>query len=281
MSEQQLQGPGISLQPSSFHGEREFISDILQGLKRWRLWYTLGWKDIRARYRRTVFGPFWTSLSVAVMIGALGVVYAHLWHIDVANFLPFLSASLISWTLLSTIVSESCSSVIGADSVVRSMKIPYSIFIYRIVWRNLVVFGHSLVIHAAILLIFLVPPTIDTLLLPLGLAIVAINGIWIGFFLGTLCARFRDVVQLVASIMQILFFVTPIFWQPDRLDGLLHLVLADANLVYHLLEIVRRPMLGEAPSALSYAVTSGSAVIGLTLTGLVVGRFYRRIAYWL
>jgi ABC-type polysaccharide/polyol phosphate export permease len=258
-------------------------SDLTEGVRRHRLWFTLGWNDIRARYRRTVLGPFWTVLSTATLVGALGFVNAVLWKIPISTYLPFFCAGYISWLLFITIVNESCSSIIASESIVKVVRVPYSVFVFRVLTRNLMVFGHNLTVFVLVALIFGVPLTKYTLLLPLGVALAVVNYAWVGMLLAVICARFRDVIQLIANMSTVLFFVTPIFWQPAQLDAVpaARFVLADANFAYHLVEVIRAPLLGQAPDPLSFIYLAGAAVLGLLLTSLVLRPFYDRIAYWL
>src|SRR5258708_19683242 len=75
------------------------ISDIVGGAIHWRMWGRLGWQEVKRRYRRTVIGPFWTTLSLAIFILSLGVVYSQLWHQPLETYLPFVSLGMISLTL--------------------------------------------------------------------------------------------------------------------------------------------------------------------------------------
>ena len=258
-------------------------TDLRDGLRRRHLWLNLAWKDIRARYRRTVIGPFWTVLSTAVLVGALGFVNSTLWHIDISTYLPFFCAGYIAWLLFITIINESGSSIVAAEATVKAIRIPYSVFIFRVLTRNVIVFGHNLLVYIAVALIFGVAPSVNMLLLPVGLALALLNYVWISLLLAVVCARFRDVIQLVASLSMILFFVTPIFWQPAQLGSApaARFLLADANFAYHLIDVVRAPLLGQPPQLLSFAYLGVAAVLGFTLSALFLRRFYNRIAYWL
>lgn len=258
------------------------VRDLVRTMQHWELWYRLGLRDIRARYRRTVIGPFWTALSSGILIVSLGLVYSLLWKIDILTFLPFFSAGYISWILAISIINESCAGFISAEPIIKSVNLPYMIHIARIFWRNLLVFGHSLVIHALVLLYFLYPLNRDVVLLPVGLLLLALNLFWISLVVALACARFRDIIQLVSSVLQIAFFVTPIFWPVEKLDGhpLAVLVLVDCNLVYHMVDVVRRPLIGQAPEMFSYWVLIGTGIVGSALALTLFSRFQKRIAYW-
>ena len=223
-------------------------NDVREGLRRNRLWFILGWNDIRSRYRRTILGPFWTVLSTATLVGALGFVNAVLWNISISTYLPYFCAGYISWLLFQTIIGESCSSIIASEAIVKVVRVPYSVFVFRVLTRNVIVFGHNLTIFVLVALIFGVTVSTNTLLLPVGLALAVLNYAWIGLLLAVVCARFRDVIQLVTNITTILFFVTPVFWQPSQLDAapVARHILADANFAYHIVDVIRAPLLGQS-----------------------------------
>jgi lipopolysaccharide transport system permease protein len=257
--------------------------DLRRGLARYHLWCNLAWNDIRARYRRTVLGPFWTVLSTATLVGALGMVNAILWHTAVATYLPFFCAGYISWLLFLTIINESGSALIESEQTLKSVRIPYCVFIFRVVLRNLIVFAHNITIFVVVAIIFGKWPTASIFLLPVGLTLAILNYIWISLLLAVIGARFRDVIPLVINLTTVLFFITPIFWQPAQLEAVpaARFALADANFAYHLVEVIRAPLLGQTPGLLSYVYLGVAALFGYAFTGLFLRRFYGRIAYWL
>ncbi|PXV58959.1 putative hydrolase, CocE/NonD family [Dyella jiangningensis] len=95
------------------------------------------------------------------------------------------------------------------------------------------------------------------------------------------CARFRDLSQIVGSVLQVAFYLTPIMWLPRSLPANVSVYLLDFNPAYHLLEIVRAPLLGQWPSAMNWGVSAALAVVGWALALFIYGRYKRRIAYWL
>lgn len=259
------------------------LADFFETAVKWRLWIRLGWRDIRARYRRTLLGPFWTVASGAILIVSLGMVYSLLWGIDVKTFLPYFSAGFISWILVTTIINESCLALTGADAIIKSLRLPYAIHVGRVLWRNILVFLHSLIIHVGVLLYFKIIPSLEQLILiPVGLALLIINCFWISLLVAVACTRFRDITQVVASVLQVCFFITPIFWPVERLTNypIATLIVVDMNLLYHLVDVVRAPLHGQYPNPSSYLVLLFAAALGWLATGWVFGRFRARIPYW-
>jgi ABC-type polysaccharide/polyol phosphate export permease len=126
------------------------LKDFTASIAAYRIWSYFGYRDIRARYRRTVIGPFWTVGNQALLILVMGVVYANLWSAKVNDFMPFLSAGMISWFLVATCVSEACLAFVAGQSVINNTNQPILIHVIRVIWRNILVFGHFLIVHIAV-----------------------------------------------------------------------------------------------------------------------------------
>lgn len=235
---------------------------------------------MKRRYRRTVLGPFWATLSLGIFIGAISFVWAPLFGTKLDVYLPFFASGMVAWTLTSSIVAESCSTFAAGEGLIKQLNFPFSILVFVTVWRNLIVFLHHLVILGLIYLVY--PPATwgGFLLVPLGLLIVAIHGVSLGALIGILCTRYRDVSPLVGNLMQVLLFVTPIFWSADQL-GRRGEFYIEFNYLYHLVRVVREPLRGGFPGFSSYAITISGGLISCLLVFELYARFRRRIVYWL
>jgi lipopolysaccharide transport system permease protein len=253
-------------------------SDFSQGLAAWRLWVRLGWNDILQRYRRSMLGPFWLTASTAVMVIALGGLYSQLFNTPIQDFLPYLCVGLLLWNLMSSFLIEGGALFTGAESYIKQVRLPYSVYVYRSSWSKLVIFAHNFIIYFGVLLYFRIWPGAVALLAIPGLLLILINGAAVTLCIGMVSARFRDVPQLVNSLVQIIFFVTPIMWRPELLHGRTYI--ADLNPFYHLLEIVRAPLLGGLPSAKNYLAVLLITAVNLAVVGAFFARFRSRISYW-
>ena len=255
--------------------------DIVGGLLKPHVYGRLGWLDTKRRYRRTVLGPFWSAASLAISVTALGSIGVGLWRQPAADYIPFLAAGMIVWLLIQSVLTESCVTFTSNPTLFRQIRIEYSILAYALVWRSLLAFMHNMVVYLAVYLAFAPQRLglIQLLILP-GLAIVALNAAWIALLLGMVCLRFRDMQPLIANLTQITIFVTPIFWPPDVLQAASRVVFVTLNPVYHLIEVVRAPLIGTAPAFENYAAAITTALIGWTATYLVFQRYRKRIAFW-
>lgn len=256
-------------------------SDLRRGLQRRQLWGRLGWLDVRKRYRRTTIGPFWNSITLAIYVLTVGTVGAAIWHQNIYDYLPFLVSGMIVWTLVSTIITNSCSVFIAGQSLFRNIRFDYSILIYALVWRNFLVLLHNFAVYFLVVLVLKPSLLSGTALLALpGLALVLLNSVWVSMLLGIICLRFRDVPPLVSSALQIAMLITPLFWPAETLTGIKRFVFVELNPLYHVVDVVRAPLVGRLPDPVSYGVMIAMTIVGGWLTYAVFKRFRKRIAYW-
>jgi ABC-type polysaccharide/polyol phosphate export permease len=262
------------------YGQRDsFGRDLYQGIVAWPIWSAVGWNDIRQRYRRSVLGPLWITLSMGVLVGSLGLIYSQVFHTDIKTYLPFLCLGFVIWGFISSSATECCTAFLESEAIIKQIKLPFSVYILRVLWRNFIVFLHTIIIFIPVALIFGERPSAVMLLALPGLLLVYLNILWLGFVLVILGTRFRDVSLIVTNLLQFAFFGTPILWPAGTLGD--HPILAEANPLYHLIEIVRAPLLGEAPRGISWCVSLGSIIVGSLAAMALFRRTSRRIAYWL
>ena len=216
--------------------------DIRDGLRMWRLGVTLGWLDIRLRYRGSVLGPFWLTISTAVMVGSLGVLYATLFHMNLREYLPFIALSQVLWGFISGMIGDGCTCFTQAEGTIRSMRMPFFVHAVRCLVRNVLILAHNVVVIAVVFILLKINPGWGGFLAVPALALWTIAGLSICLPLGAVCARFRDIPPIITSVLQIAFFVTPIIWLPKQLGPYMHFLLL--NPFFDMLEVVRAPDAG-------------------------------------
>jgi len=262
---------------------RAAFEDFRDGLRNWELWGRLGVLDIKRRYRRTVIGPFWTAISLGISLALMGTLGGALWKRDVAVYLPFLTSGMLVWMMISTIINESATLFTSAAHLIRHTRFDYSILAYSLVWRTFIVFLHNASVYVLVVLFFapemLLRPAV-LLVIP-GLFFVMATGAWVALLVGAVCLRFRDVRQLLTTVVQICMFITPVFWPEDLLQGTRRFLFVELNPLYHFINVVRAPLLGNAPGLWSYVVVTLITVVGWVVTYAFFSRFRRRIAFWI
>jgi ABC-type polysaccharide/polyol phosphate export permease len=257
------------------------LCDITAAIKRYSLIGMLGWQDVRQRYRRSALGPFWLTISMGVMIGTIGVVFGQIFNTPEAEFLPFLAIGMILWAFISTSVTEGCVGFISAEGVIKQLPLPLFLHILRMIWRNSIICAHNVIILPIVYLVLSKSVSFVALLSIPGLLLLTINLIWVSLILAIVCARYRDLPQIINSILQVVFYVTPIMWMPGSLPKRTGGYLLDFNPVFHLLEIVRAPLMGQLPTAANWEVSAIIALVGWSIALVIYGSYKKRIAYWL
>lgn len=256
------------------------VVDVRRGLGAWRTWSMLAWNDVRRRYRRSGLGQFWLTLSMAATIGGLGYVYSHLFAVDVDTYIPYIAVTFVAWGIISTVIVESCNALSEGDQMLRQIPLPRSLFACRVIARNFIVAAHNMLIIPVVFVWFHVAINANILWLIIGLGLLVVNAFWIGYFLSIICARFRDVPQIVSSIMQVVFFITPVMYLPAQLAQR-GITVVKLNPFANLLEVVRDPILGAAPSQWALISCSIMAVAGLAVVIPFAGHYAPRVVYWL
>ena len=127
-------------------------ADIIDGLLAFRIWTRLGWQEVKRRYRRTVFGPFWATLSIGMFIGGMVFIWAPLFNTDVSSYLPFLSAGLVTWAYTTAIITEGCTAFTAGAGIITQLNFPYTILNFMVIWRNIIVFFHNVLIVVIVII---------------------------------------------------------------------------------------------------------------------------------
>lgn len=272
------EGPVLDLSPLDRYGRfKAACTDLREGMRLLPLAAALGWLDIKMRYRGSVLGPFWMTISTAVMVAALGLLYAELFHMELHDYLPFLSLSLVLWAYISTLIAESTTVFSQESQLIQAARVPFSVYAARVVIRNGLVLVHNAAVVLVVFLIFHTVPAEVWTILP-ALALWLVDSFAIMLCLGLLGARFRDIPPIVGSVLQVFFFITPIIWRPELVGALQHWLLLDP--FYPLVSVLRAPLLGGvAGPKLWIAALAHSAVL-IVLAAAVFSRFRARIAYW-
>lgn len=264
--------------PSSTPARREWVARLRQVQHHVALAWFFAWSDARARYKRSVLGPFWLVLSTMIGIGGLGLVWGALMKVDRSVFIPLLTVGLVMWNMIAGSVTGSTHVFSRHASVIRNIPTPTLRISLQLLFEQIVNLVHNLAVVALMLMAY--PERVSPLaLLALpGLALVLVNLLWVIQVLGILGARFRDFDPLVSALMPILFFMSPVLYQSHQLGP--RAFVMQFNPLGYWVEIVREPILGTVPSAFTYGITVAMAVAGWTLAIWLTRAKAARIPYW-
>ncbi len=246
----------------------------------WRIWSMLAWQDIKLRYRRSTIGPFWITISMAITIYSMGFLYGHLFRINLATYFPFLATGMVTWSLISAIITESTNVFIEAENFIRNLRLPYSIFVIRCILKNCIIFLHNLVAIIPIYFLYHVKLSWQLFLVIPGIFIILLNGVIYGSILGYLGTRYRDLTQIISSSIQVVFFLTPIMWMPEILPAEYRNFLI-LNPFYHYINLIRNPLIGNIVSLYDYLIPIVMTLVGLSIFTFLFQSTRNRLVFWL
>ena len=254
------------------------IQDFCKAALQYRVWLHLGWAEVKQRYRRSVIGPWWISLSMLIFIVMMGIVFSRLFHQSLNDYIPFFTAGFLFWSFISASVLESAEVFKSNGGFIKQVKLPFHLYVFKHLVRQVICLGHNVVVYFLVCIFFKFNPGIISLLVIPGFLLFLLNVYWICFVIALICARFRDMIPIITSCVQIAFFVTPISWMPKLLDQ--NPALLKYNPFAYLLDIVRSPLLGSLPSARSCIVTGCMAVFGIAISFVIFSAVRKHIVHW-
>ncbi|HON58925.1 MAG TPA: ABC transporter permease [Smithella sp.] len=256
------------------------IEEITAVFKHFQMWSLLGWYDVKHRYRRSLIGPFWITISTGVMVAMIGMMFSKIFKTDVAEFLPHFAVGQIIWLLISTQINDACVTFVQYQSVIKQVPVPLTVHVLRRLWCNFILFLHNFIIVIIVLVLFGRERPLPSWHFIPGLALVLMLLFFLSVILAIVCARFRDVTQIVGVFLQLAYFFTPIFWMKKVLSGK-YLLVTELNPCYHMIEVVRAPLLGSAQEGLHGIFIAACIVVSAVMAFGLMKKLRDRVAYWL
>jgi ABC-type polysaccharide/polyol phosphate export permease len=255
------------------------LNDIAQSFKKFRLITYMAVSDLRARYKRSVLGPLWLTLSTVVGAAGLGFLWSELMKIDRASFVPSLTAGLIMWYFISGVIVESSTVFNRQANIIRNINLPLSIYPAQLIFRQLINLAHTAPVFLVVAFFLDFPLTSTALLAIPGVILLTLNLLWISLLIGLLGARFRDLEHLITSVMPLLMLISPVFYRPNFLPFSETIIWM--NPFSHFIEIVRYPLLGSAPPMFVILANLGILIGGTLFTLWLFNRKHHRLTFWL
>lgn len=259
-------------------------NNYMKGIWRSRYFWThLAMADLRSKWRRSIIGMFWSLIQPLGMTLLLSIVFSRLFHMDIVNYAPYILSGIITWEFIGASLTSGSLAFVQADAYIKQYKHPLAIYTLRLILSNLIVLAlASLVLWIWALIVL--PhnfgwPWLATLSFFPIMALIA----WpLSTFLAYLGARFRDIPHAMGLCLQVIWFVSPVYFEAKmfRSGGLSGLV--DYNPIYHLLQIIRAPILeGKWPTLLNYEFCLLSILIFSFLAILIGRKAEPRVIFYL
>jgi len=256
------------------------LRDLRASGERLDLAWSLASHDVISRYRGSILGPFWITLSMGLIVLGIGFLWGELFRVSIHEFIPFVALGIVFFGTVTGTINEGCDTFVQASGMLSQTSLPMFTFVWRTVFRNLINLGHHLVIVLGVLIYFGFWRSANYPVAALGIILMVLNVAWLSMLVGIVSARFRDIPQIVASITQAAALMTPVFWLPDRISPE-HRAILDLNPFYHLLQAIRAPLMGAAVAPHTYLILAAMAVAGWAVTFAIFAYTRRRIVHYL
>jgi len=265
------------LMKSSVDTERA-VRDLRDVFVRSMMWSALASADIRSKYRLSTLGSLWITMTTGAMVLAIGLFYGQFFGQDMHSYLPYFTASYVTWSFIASVFGEASTTLIGSGNLIKSSQMPIVFHIMRMMQRNLIIVLHNAVVLAAIWPFVRWSLYPSALLSLVGLVLLYLFLVGVSAMISIICVRYRDIPPLIQVLTQFLFFLTPIIWYPEQIhSGKKILAL---NPVSYMLIVVRDPVLGRPVEIQSWIIAIFLAAASVLAGSLMYVRFRRRIAYW-
>ena len=242
---------------------------------------SLGWQDVRDTYSRSTLGPLWITLGLAIQVSTIGIVFGLIFGADLNVYFPFLAISLVMWTFLVSAINDSTGAYVQSQQIVKQMYVPGFFPVLRVVTKNLVIFFHNLLIIFVVMAVFGLWPGFELILFAPGLIVVVGVLYAVSTVAAIVSARYRDIPPIITSIMTVSFYLTPIIWMPESIPEQFRGIILTLNPFYHLMELIRAPIMGGFASSINWGVSVGLLISVGIFAKWVSDRYSWKIVYWL
>jgi homopolymeric O-antigen transport system permease protein len=259
---------------------RRGFDDLAHGLVSWRIWHLMGIGTIRRRYSRSRIGQFWTTLSMGIMITCMGLIWSVLWKMSMRDIFPYIAVSIVLWTFLTGTIIDASTAIIGSSNYFLNQGMSFSTPIFAALYSQFIILLHNMVIVALILVIFPQSFSLEILMVIPGFFLTMITIVWVSCLVAILCARYRDVIQLVAAIINTAFYISPVIFKADFIPPEYRWI-NFVNPFAIFLSIMRDPLFGRAIPWEYWAIAVAITIIGTIFTLALVGRFSKRVIFWI
>jgi ABC-type polysaccharide/polyol phosphate export permease len=237
------------------------------------------WLDTVCQYRRSRIGPLWETINILVMVVGITLVSSAVIGGDALKLAPYIGLGIVIWSFITSAIMEGASTFIRNGGYITSTNLSVDLYAGRTLMKSIINFGHHIILYFVGLLLLPIDFGWTALLVIPGLFLLFINAYWVIIMFAFLCSRFRDIEMILRNLLQLAFFVTPIFWDAANIRSDRKFIV-DYNVLYYYIEIVRSPLLGRVPPMSHYVTVMVTTVIGFAIAYVVYRKMRRQLAFF-
>jgi ABC-type polysaccharide/polyol phosphate export permease len=258
------------------------FKDFILAFKAWRIFCLIGITDIQKRYARSKLGQWWLTLSLAINIAMLSFVWSNLFHIPIKDYVPYITCGLIMWTYISGCITESCQLYVVYSGYVKELNISKLSYCNSLFVKNLVVLAHNIPVLIGVFVVFQHETSLESIWLTFaGLTLTTMFLYGVSLTLAILGLRFRDIANIVQSLMQVMIYITPVLWKLGSMNPDVQNILLTFNPFAIFMIICRDTIIGEAVPTEIWSSAITYTVVALLVAAMMFAKFRRRLPYWL
>jgi ABC-type polysaccharide/polyol phosphate export permease len=258
---------------------RNFFYDLKRAVYFRHIWINIALAEIKGSYKRTKLGPLWISLSTIILLFSMGPLYSVIFKTDFKSYFVYLACGFVFWALIKDILLESSNEYVNSQSYILSQPYPISIYIFKCVFKNLIIFLHNFIIVLIATTYFTENLTIlNFLTFLLGLFINLLILFFVGLSLSVICLRYRDVSNIIQNLFTVFFFITPILWKPSLLEGKTAFIYG--NIFFSMIDVMRSPLIGNQFPTLSFIICIIALFFSILISIYFFGKYKNKVALW-
>ena len=262
--------------------QRSLVRDYWDSLRHPEFWVYATWLELVTKYRRSRLGMVWAFMPSVIYAFGVGGFFANIQGQSPQQFIPHLALGYMVFRFIVISLSESTTTCAGHSSFILDGRVRLTDYVLRVVAKA--AFYFIVAVPVAVIALAMSPTFHWQGLLTFvpAMVIVLLNVAWMGSLVAVLGARLPDVHEIIGSVLMFSFLFTPIIWRADQAPiDTLRGGIARANPLFHMVEIVRAPILSEPVEAFSIAYLAVMLVVGWTFAFLVYRRNARYVPVWL
>ena len=254
-------------------------NDLRLGMKNHKIWFRLAQNNILDRYHRSKLGVVWISLTMVIMVITFGILYGKLFNRELTTHVPYVAIGLAIWIFYSEMIVKGCQVFIVNRRIIQQIPLALSTYLFQHTARELIILAHHLLVVIGVFIIVSYPISTSILMAIPALVLVILNAFAVVMIVATLSTRYRDLVEVVTAVLRPMMFITPIIWNVDLVPA--RAIYVIYNPLYHLIEIIRAPVLGQATPLFSWMFTLGFTFVMVLVAITIFNKNKDKIVYWL
>lgn len=257
------------------------ISNISQTLQVIRFPISMAINEVNIRYARTSLGPWWQTINMLVLSVVLSFVFTKIFKVPTEQFIPFLITGLIFWNFMQVVLIESSVCLVHSRNLILNTVNPIWVYPLKLVIKALIQLLHHIVLIPIVIYYFDIDiDPMSTLMFVVGIIVLTSILILASNILAIIGARLHDLEQVIANIMQAMFYATPIIWMPSLLGE--RVFYLTYNPLYHLINMLRIPIIGGDvqtwQNSLMFSIVL--FIFLILLNYFVYRRYSKMVSYW-